>query len=295
MSDTVTKSLVEKLSEACDAVGGVEKKGRNETQNYAYVKAADVAKAIRHELFSRGVMILPHEHKPEWREFQTMKGTTMRECILQVTYRITDGSSEMFMSAYGVSMDTGDKAIYKAKTGALKYFLRGLGLIPDEKDDPEMDEPLVDKKAETAYKKEFAKQTADQHRKITPAEAKVFWAAVKKGGKTEQQVRDRFRTMKIAGTEHMLYTDYEAELKWAAGMETDLTDTLKRSVASVDAPESDKHNFRKLFALAEKNNVPKDDVRKVGYEIYKVSSLNDLTPDQFSALVEWVESKAESA
>ena len=286
------KSLVAKLAEAMEQVGGVEKKGRNQAQNYDYVKAADVAKALRHELLQRGVMIIPDEVEciTKQIQFTNAKGETRQSNEVQVktAYHITDGATELVMHGIGIAWDSGDKAIYKAKTGALKYFLRGLGLVPDEKDDPEFDAPLVDKKAERSFKKEFEKKTADQARNITPAEAKVFWEAVKKHGKTEEQVKARFKLLKIAETKDMHYSDFEPELKWAAGMEP-MMDSLKKSVESVEPPDSDKHNFAKLFALAAKHSIPRDDVRRVGHEIYKVQSLNDLTPQQFEGLLEWVE------
>lgn len=159
-------TLIKKLAEACNAVGGVEKKGRNQAQNYDYVKAADVAKAIRHELFSRGVVIIPFEHAPEFAAlFTTKSGGTMRECKLRVTYHIMDAETggSMSFDAYGIAMDSGDKAIYKAKTGALKYFLRGLGLIPDEADDPE-NEPVDNGRMPSDKSKEFVKKTMDAFR-----------------------------------------------------------------------------------------------------------------------------------
>jgi len=148
--------------------------------------------------------------------------------------------------------------------------------------------PLVDKKAEKSFKKEFSKHTEEQSRKITPAEKKVFWAAVKNGGKTNDQVSAYFKSMKISKTEDMLYSDFDMCLKWATGMEADLTQTLKKSVESV-APGSAKHTFAKFFAKAKERGIPSDDVRQLGHEIYKVSSLNDLTNDQFEGLLEWVE------
>src|SRR5690242_2963198 len=109
------KSLVAKLAEACNAVGGIEKKGRNTTQNYNYVKAADVAKAIRHELFERGLVILANEQEPQWSEFTSFKGAVMEKCRLCVEYHITDGLETLVMKGWGVAFDSGDKAIYKAK------------------------------------------------------------------------------------------------------------------------------------------------------------------------------------
>jgi len=171
-------SLVAKLAEACDAVGGVEKLGKNEQQNYKYVKAADVAKAIRHELFKRGIVIIPNEISAEYSEFPTKSGGTMRECRLIVDYNVTDGAETLHFMAFGTAFDSGDKAIWKAKTGVLKYFLRGLGLIPDEKDDPEFDEhgeTII--KRTPAEQKEFAKQKAsklkeqlEESLKVTPAD-----------------------------------------------------------------------------------------------------------------------------
>src|SRR5271166_1214608 len=86
------RTLIAKLADACDAVGGVAKLGKNQQQGYAYVKAADVAKAIRHELFSRGIVILPTEQTPEFVEIVTNSGAHMSECHLAVTYSVTDGN-----------------------------------------------------------------------------------------------------------------------------------------------------------------------------------------------------------
>lgn len=138
------KSLVGKLAEAFANVGGLEKKGKNVLQNYAYLKAADVAKAIRHQLFERGVIMTSDVENTQWSEFQTMKGSRMTVCRLTVRFTFYDSDSKETISFRGSSeaFDSGDKASYKAITGALKYALRTAGLIPDEKDDPEADEKV---------------------------------------------------------------------------------------------------------------------------------------------------------
>ncbi len=137
-------SLVGKLAEAFANVGGLEKKGKNVLQNYAYLKAADVAKAIRHQLFERGVIMTSDVENTQWSEFQTMKGSRMTVCRLTVRFTFYDSDSKETISFRGSSeaFDSGDKASYKAITGALKYALRTAGLIPDEKDDPEGDEKV---------------------------------------------------------------------------------------------------------------------------------------------------------
>lgn len=136
------KSLVGKLAEALLAVDSVEKKGRNTQQNYSYVRAADVANAVRKELFRRGVIMTADVEKTEWSEFTTNKGSRMTVCRLTVAYTLHDADSQERITFHGLgeAFDSGDKAVYKAHTGALKYALRTLGLIPDEAADPEADE-----------------------------------------------------------------------------------------------------------------------------------------------------------
>ncbi len=158
LQDSLGKSLVARLAEACDATSGVAKKGTNEAQHYKYQKASDVAKEFRHELFSRGIVILPSESDPVWRDYATKSGSIMRECQLAVEFLITDGTDSIARIGHGVAADSGDKAIYKAKTGALKYFLRNLGLLPDEADDPENEKEKFDRSTIPARTARLAKQ-----------------------------------------------------------------------------------------------------------------------------------------
>lgn len=144
------KSLVGKLADAFANVGGLEKKGKNTAQNYPYLKAADVAKAVRMELFNRGIIMATDVESAQWSEFQTMKGSRMSVCRItaRFTFYDSEGDSTVSFRGVGEAFDTGDKACYKATTGALKYALRTSGLIPDEKDDPEADERVDREMAE---------------------------------------------------------------------------------------------------------------------------------------------------
>lgn len=224
------KNLITKLAEACNAVGGVEKKGRNEHQKYAYVKAADVAKAIRHELFQRKVLLLADEKEITEANFTTSGGTVMRQLTLKVEYALLDGESEqkIVTTAYGIAMDSGDKALYKAKTGALKYFLRGLGIIPDEKDDPEFDESVDEQTDPRVFEDGFDKRTKGQ-RKIAEYQQRAFDAATHKSGKTAEQIasylRERF---KVATVTDLMKADFNEAIRWANGL-ADLASTLELS------------------------------------------------------------------
>lgn len=216
--DIPKKSLVAKLAEACDEVGGIEKKGTNTQQKYAYVKAADVAKAIRHELFSRGIIIVASESEFAHERIETNSGGFMTEVRLKATYTITDGTESLKFDAWGVARDSGDKAVYKAKTGALKYFLRGLGLIPDEKDDPEADETVDDPKnaprSTPVERKAPASQSADTAL-IADFQKNAFLSAAKKSGKTNQEVNNFLGSLGVEELSELPKKNFPEALKWA--------------------------------------------------------------------------------
>lgn len=236
-----SKSLIKKLAEACNAVGGVEKKGKNDFQNYNYVRAADVAKAIRHELFSRGVVLIQNE-----KEFKqigvvlTNKGAEIREWQLDVEIIIRDADSDdsLTVQAIGVAMDSGDKAIYKCKTGATKYFLRALGLIPDERDDPEHDSK-VDEAVTRTTKKPAQRQPADNAHSRIPLikefQARAWETACRETGKTAKQVADYLRTRWSATViSELNIEDFADAVKWATAT-SELADDLAMSVKNAKA------------------------------------------------------------
>ena len=114
---TQSQSLVAKLAEACNAVGGVEKKGRNEFQRYNYVKAADIAKAIRHELFERGILVIIDEK--EWAPNGTItlnSGNTLPLMQLRAEITFQDATEKLGpFTAFATAMDSGDKASTRQK------------------------------------------------------------------------------------------------------------------------------------------------------------------------------------
>lgn len=226
---TKALTLVQKIAEACNAVGGIAKKGRNQKQNYEYVMAADVAAAFRHELFDRGVILLQDEESVEFSDYETNSGGTMQECRLKIRFTLKDDSGEISMCGYGVGRDTFDKAVYKAKTGATKYFLRGLGLVPDRADDPEDDKteqevrrPQV-RQAAPAITPQYPPRPPAMEDKssvpvgsILPFQKNAFLSAAKKSGKTGAQITHFLHnTFGYDSLEEMPKKDFSQALKWA--------------------------------------------------------------------------------
>lgn len=231
------KSLIAKLAEACNAVGGVEKKGRNEFQRYAYVKAADVAKAIRHELFQRGILVLIDEK--EWgkiADIPTNSGNTIALMQLRAEVTFQDEAAKLGpISAFATAMDSGDKAIYKAKTGLLKYALRGLGLIPDEKDDPEFDES-VDEQTDARVTSPQERKDRKKRKSVAEYQVRAFNAACSSSGKTAQQVADYLRTRwSCASVADLPQDEFTEAIRWAT-QTGDLKQQLQESVDAIKKP-----------------------------------------------------------
>jgi len=287
--EPVKKSLVEKLAEACDAVGGIEKRGTNQKQQYKYLKAADVAKAIRHEFFSRGIVITFDEKEfIQIRSIKTNAGGEMGEFLLksEVTFCCGDEKLGPF-GAFGVAMDTGDKAIWKAKTGALKYVLRGIGLIPDEKDDPEADEK-VDKVMEEAQSSQYAQdfdQRTEGQRLVTGYHVAAWNSAAKKGVRSPAQIAAYLKAKGLTDIGGMMRDDFTEAIKWISNPDSgDLAQPLASSAKQA--------NFAKLFALAGEKHVPEADVKQWCYETFRVDSMTKLTPLQVNDAMLWLKTLA---
>jgi len=147
-------NLATKVAMIMQAVEYINKGGTNTSQGYKFVQATDVAKVVRHELGKLNVAMLP-VNIDVISEGLTPKGT---QSLLTVryTWRLVDGDSgeTLEFQSIGTGADSGDKAAYKAATGALKYALLTAFLIPTG-DDPEADhksdEELISAKAKDLF------------------------------------------------------------------------------------------------------------------------------------------------
>lgn len=235
------KSLVSKLAEALDAVPAVEKKGDN--GSYSYQRAADLSRAIRHEIFSRNMLLLTEEKKPVESTVDTNGGGKLRKVTLETEFTVLDGDSDQKIVRVHFGEGTGAKALYKAKTGALKYFLKGLGMVPDEKDDPEYgdqqgDEPNDDGWREAVHydysagQDESSPATRRRGRKgSTQADYQVraFAQAANEGKKTQQQCADFLKArFGMKGIAELSPDQCDEAVRWALGTEP-IAETLATS------------------------------------------------------------------
>lgn len=139
MAET-TGTLARKLHAVMQALGAIEKRGQNKSQGYDYMMAEDVLAEVRQEFIKQGLVLLPACTGQGVVEGQTRNGGTNYLTSADMEYTIMDVETgeKVTLPWKGLGQDSGEKGLYKAYTGAIKYFLRNLLLIP-QGDDPESD------------------------------------------------------------------------------------------------------------------------------------------------------------
>lgn len=156
--------LAAKIAKVMEAVGYVAKTGTNSAQGYKFVQASAVADKVREQLSKLSVSMTPTAIDVI-SEGLTPSGKQAL-LTLRFTWTLTDGESGETLSfqSIGTGADSGDKAAYKAATGALKYALLTGFLIPTG-DDPESD-------AATDRVGDAAKKIFGDTEKVAPAPTK---------------------------------------------------------------------------------------------------------------------------
>lgn len=139
-----------KLAEVMAEVGRVPKRGRNEFHKYDYATEADIVDAVRGALSSRGISLVPSV-------VQVNREGTLTTVLMSFQFNDGETGGSASYQWAGTGDDKGDKGLYKAMTGALKYFLLKTFLMPTG-DDSEADTE-TDKRASGAPSAQRRKPT----------------------------------------------------------------------------------------------------------------------------------------
>lgn len=118
---------------------GYVQKTRTQGLNYSFAGERDLIEALRPALVDEGIyMHVAAVNDLRQEMFTTKNGTPMCRATLVATVRFTHSASHTWIDvvAGGEGMDSGDKALPKAMTGAYKYALRQTFCI-ETGDDPD--------------------------------------------------------------------------------------------------------------------------------------------------------------
>lgn len=154
-------ALYEKLSLAMKSCSYIEKTGENTFHGYSYVTSSDVLERVNDALTSVGLITAVTPTLLDLREVQTAKGNVDKHATISVTISIIDieTGESVQISGIGSGQDSGDKAIMKAETAAIKYAYM-LSFCIATGDDPEADNTTDLKTQDISPKESITRQTA---------------------------------------------------------------------------------------------------------------------------------------
>lgn len=139
-------SVHQAIAAVMSDVTHVGKDGENRAQGFKFRGIDHTVNALGPAFRTHGLIVLPRLLSKEYREYQTTKGTTMRECIVEVEFTFVgpDGSTLTAVTP-GEASDAGDKATSKAMSVAERTALLIAFLLPTNEPDP--DETSVERAA----------------------------------------------------------------------------------------------------------------------------------------------------
>ena len=118
----------------------IAKNGTNSFHGYTYATSADVLSKVNAALVEQGLASLVIPELISLEEVKTVKGNIEHLATVKVNITLIDRDSDesVLITGIGSGQDSGDKAVLKAQTAAIKYAYM-LSLSISTGDDPEAD------------------------------------------------------------------------------------------------------------------------------------------------------------
>lgn len=156
-------TLYKKILEVQKVLEPLEKSGRNDFHKYSYASASDVLLPVQQACNIHGLIVVA-----DCIDSKIEPGRA--SCMIKLTVADSETGESLSVSAPGYAEDwsykdnrpNGDKAIYKAVTGATKYAVRSFFCLPSE-DDPERTPKAA---AKSANAEELINQTTTELKRL---------------------------------------------------------------------------------------------------------------------------------
>jgi hypothetical protein len=136
VADDKQMKLAQKLTRVMGRIDEIAKKGRNDHFGYNYARDAEVMETVRKELVAEKIAVLV---SVPWQE----RVADMTKVALDVTFIDSEGGGTATVRWFGEGQDKGDKGLYKAYTGGIKYAMLKGFLIPTDDDPEKPDKPAA--------------------------------------------------------------------------------------------------------------------------------------------------------
>ena len=186
------RKLVSKLSRVMDEVQYIQKRGFNKFHRYKYATESDVSEKVREVLAKENVVMMPDVVEHTTREHINLKGNREYIATVKMKFTFIDGETgeEISIHSVGEGQDAGDKAVYKAITGATKYALMKAFMIPTG-DDPEADTGVDERN-----------QGESTPKQKQPLKATLL-SKYQVSGKSKEEFEEWYQAQKKAGKDHI--------------------------------------------------------------------------------------------
>lgn len=135
------QKLAKKLIAVMQECRYVAKNGVNTFHKYKYATCADVLEMVNAAFVKHGIASITVPEMVDLHEVATAKGSTEHIATVKVSIKLVDADSgeSLEISGMGSGQDSGDKAVMKAQTAAIKYAYL-LSFAISTGDDPEADQ-----------------------------------------------------------------------------------------------------------------------------------------------------------
>lgn len=134
------KKIAAKMIAVMRECSHIAKNGTNSFHGYTYATSADVLSKVNTALVQQGLASLVIPELISLEEVKTAKGSIEHLATVKVNITLIDRDSDesVLITGIGSGQDSGDKAVMKAQTAAIKYAYM-LSLSISTGDDPEAD------------------------------------------------------------------------------------------------------------------------------------------------------------
>lgn len=162
------KKIAVKMIEVMRECRHVAKNGTNSFHGYTYATSADVLSKVNSALVEQGLASLVIPELISLEEVKTAKGNIEHLATVKVNITLIDRDSDesVLITGIGSGQDSGDKAVMKAQTAAVKYAYM-LSFSISTGDDPEADARTDESTFVTPVQKAAPIKTSAKSRAVT--------------------------------------------------------------------------------------------------------------------------------
>jgi hypothetical protein len=212
---TSSAKLYQKFLAVQQQLKPLEKSGKNDFHRYAYATASDVLEPVREVCNASGLIL-----------FASVIDSRVEQGRAWVNVRLTCADPETGESieclaagyaedwSYKENKPTGDKSIYKAETGAIKYAVRLMFCLPSE-DDPEKEsnkpQPYSTHVRNTdGGQNHFSGSHQNALLLISEAQRKRLFAIIRENGIDNDAAKNLLSKWGYSSSTQILRQDYDA-------------------------------------------------------------------------------------